>query len=401
MEPRKVAYGDLDYTPFAKGFFFNPSGGIHFGPGVSKLVGEHVRSLGGNKAMVFSDPGVRKAGLLDRITRSLDEAGVRHIVFDEIEPNPSANTVRKATAAAKDFDPDVLVGLGGGSSIDVCKAAAIMFTNPGRIEDYEGINKVKVPPLPMIAIPTTAGTGAEATPFAVITDTTKGWKFAVGTPYNIPALALCDPELTLTLPPSLTAGTGMDALTHAIEGYTSTANQPISEALSLQAIRLIGSNLRKAVAQGHNLEARSNMLLGSTMAAMGFTNTILGICHSMAHPLGGLFDVPHGMANAIMLPIVMEFNCPAVPEKFRAIAEALGESTEGLSLVDAGMKAVESVRRLSRDIGIPSLRSFGISEKDVPKLAEEAMKGGDRSVNPRTTVLSDFVALYKKALSAE
>lgn len=397
MDFRKVVHLPLTYEPFAKTFKFSPSGSILFGHGVVAEIGKEVKELGVKKALIVTDKGVVKAGLLSKVEEPLKEAGIEVGVFDEVEPNPSVETVKKAAEIAKDYD--ILVGLGGGSSIDTAKGAGILVTNGGEIEQYEGINLVKVPPMPLVAVPTTAGTGAEATPFAVITDKKRDWKFAVGSPYNIPCLAVCDPDLTLTLPAHLTASTGMDALTHAIEGYTALANQPISEALALKAIELIGGNLRAAVARGElNKEARYNMMLGSTMAAMAFTNTILGICHSMAHPLGGLFNIGHGVANAICLPVIMEYNLIGNPEKFKNIAIAMGENVEGLSLLEAASKAVDAVKKLSKDIGIPRLSELGVKEEDLPKLAEEAMKGGDRSVNPRNTTLEDFIELYRKTL---
>jgi alcohol dehydrogenase class IV len=397
MDFRKVGYLDLEYELNDKTFRFSPFGSIVFGHGVVAEVGKHVKNYGGKKVLVCTDKGIVKVGLLEKVTDSLDAYGIEYTVFDDIEPNPSVETVYKAVELCKDCD--MVIGFGGGSSIDTAKTSAMMVTNGGKIEQYEGIVEIKVPPLPIIAIPTTSGTGAEATPFAVVTDTTKDWKMALGSSYLIPSLAICDPDLTLTLPAGLTASTGMDALTHAIEGYTSLSNEPFSEALAAKAIKLISENLRAAVAKGEaNKDARYGMMLGSTMAATSFTNTILGICHSMAHPLGGIFHIGHGYANAIMLPIVMEFNLIGNPEKFKDIAILMGEDVSGLSLMDAAAKAVEAVKKLSNDIGIPKLSKFGVTEADLPKLAEEAMKGGDRWTNPRDTNLEDFIEMYKKAL---
>lgn len=397
MKTRNVSYLDLEYDLNNDTFRFSPFGAIVFGHGVSKEVGTHLQQLNVQKIVIVTDKGIVKANLLPAITDSLIKSEIEYEIFDDVEPNPSINTVNKASLLTSGCG--AVIGLGGGSSMDVAKAIAILATNDGQIEDYEGINQVKNPPLPIIAIPTTSGTGAETTPFAVITDTEKNWKMAIGSSYEIPCLAICDPDLTLTLPPNLTAYTGMDALTHAIESYTSLSNDPISEALSSQAIKLIAGSIRAAVAKGDaNKKARYDMMLGSTLAATGFTNTILGICHSMAHPLGGIHHIGHGVANAIMLPIIMEFNLLGNPEKFKDIAMFLGEDVSGLSLMDAAHKAVDAVQKLNQDIGIPGLSDLGVTEADVQLLAEEAMKGGDRWTNPRNTTLEDFVKMYTQAL---
>lgn len=397
MQYRDVAYLDLEYELNNKTFRFSPFGSIVFGNGVISEIGVHVKKLNATKVLVTTDQGIVEAGLLSKLLEPLSAENIDYTVFDKIEPNPSIETVNKAAELGRDCQ--LVIGFGGGSSIDVAKAVAILVTNGGNIEQYEGINNVKKPLLPIIAVPTTAGTGAEATPFAVITDTKNQWKMAIGSTYEIPCLAICDPELTMSLPPHLTASTGMDALTHAIESYTSLSNDPFSEALAAGAIKLIARSLRAAVAKGEaNLDARYDMMLGSTMAATAFTNTILGICHSMAHPLGGVHQIGHGVANAIILPVIMEFNLIGNPEKFRDIAVFMGQEVSGLSLMDAAHKAVEAVNSLNKDIGIPKLSELGVTEADIPKLAEEAMKGGDRHTNPRSTTIEDFKKLYEKAL---
>lgn len=394
---RKVAHVPLTYDLCTKTFKYSPSGSVLFGNGVVAEIGREVIKLQAKKVLVVTDQGIVKAGLLTKVLEPLKVEDINFSVFDECEANPSIETVEKVAGLGREVD--VFIGIGGGSSIDVAKAASILITNGGKIQDYEGINLVKIPPIPVIAVPTTAGTGAEVTPFAVITDKTRHWKMAIGSPYNIPSLAICDPELTITLPPFLTASTGMDALTHAIEGFVSLANNSVSEALAFKAIELISGNLREAVAKGDaNIDARYNMMLGSTMAAMAFTNTILGIAHSMAHPLGGVFNIPHGVANAIVLPVVMEFNLIGNPEKFVKVAVAMGENVEGLNKMEAATRSVKAVRELSQDVGIPRLGELGVKESDIPILAEEAMKGGDRWTNPRNTTLQDFIGLYKKVL---
>ena len=397
MDFRKTAYLPLEYNLFDSTFQFNPMGAVYFGFGVVSDIGEKVKELGGSKAIVITDKGIVDAELLPRVTEPLEKAGITYTVFDEVEPNPSSETVHKAAEIAKGCD--IIIGLGGGSPIDTAKAAGILVTNGGKIEDYEGINMYKNAIPPLIAVPTTSGTGTEVTPFAVITDTKTEWKMAIGNAYSIPSLAICDPELTMTLPPKLTAGTGMDALTHAVESYTSFSNNPIAEALAKQSIQLAAKSLRAAVGKGDtHKQARYDMMMSSTIAGAAFTTTILGIGHSMAHPLGGIFNIDHGTANGIMLPIIMEFNLTTNPEKFRDIAVLMGENIDNLSLMDAAKKSVEAVRNLGKDVGIPTLSDLGVKESDVPRLAEEAMKGGDRWTNPRNTTIEDFHYLYKKAL---
>jgi len=396
---RQITYADLTYELCTKIIKYSPSGSILFGNGVVTRLGEEVINLDAKKVIITTDQGIVKAGLLPKVVEPLQAAGIEVIVYDQCEANPSVETVEKVVTVAKKNKIDLFIGFGGGSSMDVSKAAGILMTNGGKIQDYEGINLVKIPPLPMIAIPTTSGTGSEVTPFSVISDNQRKWKMAIGSSFTIPVLAICDPEMTLTLPTHITAGCGMDALTHAIEGFTSFSNDAISESLAYKAIQLISGSLREAVAKGDaNLDARYNMMLGSTMAAMGFTNTILGIAHSMAHPLGAIFGVPHGVANAIMLPIIMEFNLIGNSDKFIQTAIAMGENVDGLTKIEAANKAVKAVQRISDDIGIPRLNEYGVKESDIPRLAEEAMKGGDRWTNPRNTTVQDFVKLYEKAL---
>lgn len=397
---RKVAQLPLDYSLFkGKEAIFNwtPCGSIIFGNGSVAQTGEQVKRLGGKKVVVCTDEGLVKFGIAKKVTDALEAAGVEYILFDKCEANPSVETVEAVVELAKSCD--MLIGVGGGSSIDPAKAAAILIANGGNIRDYEGCDVFEKPPLPVIAIPTAAGTGAETTPFAVITDVEKHWKMAIGGSYNIASLAICDPELTASLPPMFTAATGMDALTHAIEGYVSRSLDPISEPLLEQSIKLIAGALRRATFKGeHDRDARYDMMLGSALAGMGFTNTILGIAHSMAHPLGAMFDVPHGVGNAICLPVVMQFNMPANPERIAKIAELFGKDVSGMDLMEAAQVGVDCVFDLLEDLPVPPLSKYGVKESDIDNLAEEAMKGGDRWTNPRESTLEDFKCLYKKCL---
>ena len=397
---RQVAQLPLDYDLF-KGhdsiFNYSPSGSIIFGNGAVNKVGEEVKRLGGKKVVLCTDEGLVKFGIAQKVIDSLADAGVEYAIFDKCEANPSVETVDKVTELAK--DADMLIGLGGGSSIDPAKAAAIMATNEGNIRDYEGCDLFPNAPLPVIAIPTASGTGAEVTCFAVVTDVQQEWKMAIGGSYNIPSLAICDPALTASLPPLFTAATGMDALTHAIEGFISRASDPISDALLGKAIKLIAGALQRATFKGEaDKDARYDMMMGSTLAGMGFVNTILGISHSMAHPLGAMFGVPHGVGNAICLPVTMEFNLYSNPEKMAEIAHLFGKNVNGMDEIEAAKVAVNAVYELLDSLPIPPLSSYGVTEEDITKLAEEAMKGGDRGTNPRETTVEDFYVLYKKTL---
>lgn len=398
---RQVAQLPLDYDLF-KGhdsiFNWSPAGSTIFGNGAVKKVGSEVKRLGGKKVVVCTDEGLVKFGVAQKVIDSLSDAGIEYSIFDKCEANPSVETVEKVTALAK--DADMLIGLGGGSSIDPAKAAAIMVTNGGNICDYEGCDLFPNAPLPVIAIPTAAGTGAEVTCFAVVTDVEKEWKMAIGGSYNIASLAICDPELTASLPPLFTAATGMDALTHAIEGFISRASDPISDAILGKAIKLIAGALQRATFKGEfDKDARYDMMMGSTMAGMGFINTILGIAHSMAHPLGAMFGVPHGVGNAICLPVTMEFNLYSNPDKIAEIAELFGKDISGMDTIQAAKLAVDTVYELLDSLPIPPLSDWNVTMDDIDKLSEEAMKGGDRSTNPRETTVEDFEKLYQKALT--
>ncbi|WP_425059876.1 1,3-propanediol dehydrogenase [Sporomusa carbonis] len=370
-----------------------------FGRGAAEQVGKIAASLGAQTAMVVTDPGVTKAGLLQGIIASLEAAKINYIVFDQVESDPSTQLVMNVTEIAKTNNCNLIIGVGGGSALDASKAIAAMVTNPGDISEYAGIGKLKNPTLPVIAIPTTAGTGSEATYWSVLTNKQTKLKAGVGSWYLMPTVALADPLLTLSLPASLTASTGMDALTHAIESYVCTATQPISEAMSEKAIALIGRSLRKAVVNGRDIQAREDMLYASMIAALAFNVTRLGLAHAFVVPAAAYFPIPHGIGNAILLPHVMEFNYLACPEKFAKIAELMGEDIRGLSVLEAAQKSVTAVKSLMKDIGIiKGLRQFGVTENDLPHLAEEAAKTGNVPVNPRVANVQDIINIAQKAL---
>ena len=373
---------------------------IHFGCGMVRTLPARIRAVGGSRAFLVTDPGLRAAGILDDVARVLKEGGIDFAVCDRVKPDSGSRLIDETAAELKQSQADVVVGIGGGSSLDTAKAVAALATNPGSAMEYVGLHKIRNRPLPSIAIPTTAGTGSEVTLWSVFTDEDRAVKVAIGSILIYPSVALCDPELTLGLPAALTAATGMDALAHAVECYTNNACQPISGALALEAIRLIGRHLRSAVLNGRNLESRYGLMLAATMAGIAMNPTRLGLAHALAMPLGSWdLRVPHGVVLAVTLPAVMEFNYLAEPDRFVAVARALGEATDGLPRLDAAARAVDAVRRLARDIGIPKgLGEFGVREEHVGPVVEEAVKSGNVPVNPRRAGAEDLKRILRQVL---
>jgi alcohol dehydrogenase len=371
---------------------------VHFGFGVARSLPERVKSLGGHKIFLVTDPGVRGAGVLDGVTEALQQASICFTVYDRVTADSGSELINAAVDELKTSESDIVVGIGGGSSLDTAKAVAAMATNPGSLLDYLGLHKVRERPLPVIAIPTTAGTGSEVSLWSVFTDDARQLKVAIGGVLMYPAMALCDPELTMNLPASLTASTGMDALAHAIECYTNNACQPISAALALQAIELIGANLRSAALNGRDRQARYAMMLASTMAGMAMNPTRLGLAHALAMPLGSWdLKIPHSIAIAVTLPVVMQFNYPAAPERFVKVARALGQRVEGLSALEAAGRAAAAVACLAKEIGIPEkLSEFGLSEQRIPEVIDEAMKSGNVVVNPRRTSSEELAQILRQ-----
>ena len=380
--------------------FFPMPTDLHFGHGVLGKLPEQVKSLGGNRVLVVTDEGVKRSGSVARTQRFLADASLEASVFAGVQADSGSGLITEATRQLVETEANVVVGIGGGSSLDTAKAVAVLAANGGSITDYVGVGKIRKKPLPVIAIPTTAGTGSEVSLWSVFTDDSRALKVAIGGVAVYPAVALCDPELTLSLPPLTTAATGMDALTHAIECYTNKACQPISGTLALEAIRLIGQHLRAAVLNGEDRKARFGMLLASTMAGMAMNPTRLGLAHALAMPLGSWnIRVPHGLANAITLPWVMRFNCLACPHRFLDIAKALGERVDHLSGRQGALQACEAVRCLAEDVGIPrGLAHFGVKEEHVPSIVDEAMKSGNVLVNPRRTSAEDLEKILRQAL---
>ena len=372
---------------------------IVFGVGTVQQVAAEAARLGIGRPLVVTDSGLAQTDIPGLVTGVLDAAQVTWTLFAEVEPNPSVETVLKGVDIYRREGCDGIIAVGGGSPIDAAKAIGLLAANGGDIREYFGADKVKKPLPPLIAIPTTCGTGSEVTQYTVITDTQKKFKMGIGSPYNIPKVAIVDPTLLARLPSRMVAATGMDALCHAVESYTSQAAQPASDALNLHAIRLIGEHLRPAVANG-NLADLSGMAMASMLAGMGFNNTRTTLVHAMSHAVTGHAHVPHGIANAILLPHVLEFNLIGNPEKHADIADALGEDTEGLTLMEAARLAVDTVRDLSNDVGIPTgLREVGVTDAMLEALADDTMKAAlGVALNPRRPTREEVLALYRGAM---
>ena len=369
------------------------------GVGCAKDTGAQAKALGATRLLIVTDAGISKLGLADQIKGQLEEAGLQAIIFDGAEPNPTDLNVHDGVKVYQDNTCDGIVSLGGGSSHDCAKGVGLVIGNGGHIRDFEGVNKSTKPMPPFLAINTTAGTASEMTRFCIITNTDTHVKMAIVDWRCTPNIAINDPLLMVGMPSSLTAATGMDALTHAVEAYVSTIATPITDACALQAIKLIADYLSPAVANGQNLEARDKMAYAEYLAGMAFNNASLGYVHSMAHQLGGFYNLPHGVCNAILLPAVCEYNAIACPKRFADIAVALGEDIAGLSAMDAAAKAIEAIRKLSRAIGIPTgLTELGVKEGDLKIMSENAKKDACQLTNPRTASLEQVIGIYKAAM---
>ena len=378
-------------------FMFGIPSFVQFKPGIAKTVGEVAVSMGAKKVFFVYDKGVKAAGIVDGVLASLKEAGLDVLEYDGVLPNPPDTIVEEAAATAKDFQADVTVALGGGSSIDCAKAINILQTNPSPINQYDGLNLVKIPTKPLLAIPTTAGTGSEVTAFSIVTDTVQMKKMVIGGQFVGATMALVDPELTLGLPAAITASTGMDALTHAIEAYVSKGAMVPTDVNALKAIELIYPNLSQATKNGQDMEARTNMLLGSMMAGIAFNCAVLGLVHSIAHPLSVHCGLPHGVANAVGLPWVMEFNASVVPEKTKDIALAMGLDVASKTPKEAAAIAVAAVHTLSKELNIPTLSELNVPKDMFDRLAEDALKEISTIFNPRDVTKDDVLAILEKA----
>ena len=368
----------------------------YHGAGAIKDIATEAKGRGFKKAFVCSDPDLIKFGVTNKVIDVLEGAGLDYEIYSNIKPNPTIENVQTGVEAFKKSGADYLIAIGGGSSMDTAKGIGIVIANPEfeDIRSLEGVAPTKNKSVPIFAVPTTAGTAAEVTINYVITDVEKNRKMVCVDPKDIPVVAFVDPEMMSSMPKGLTAATGMDALTHAIEGYITAGAWELSDMFHLKAIEIISRSLRNAVA--NTPEGRADMALGQYVAGMGFSNVGLGIVHSMAHPLGALYDTPHGVANAIILPTVMEYNAPATGEKYREIARAMGvQGVDSMTQEEYRKAAIDAVRKLSEDVGIPADLKAIVKEEDIPFLAQSAYDDACRPGNPRETSVEEITELYK------
>mgnify|MGYP000966769021 CR=1 FL=1 len=357
-------------------YTFNIPTQIEFGAGAIKKIPGLISNLNCKNIMIVTDKGVVNAGLLDKITSTFDsgKSDIKYVLFDKVQPDPGTDMIEEIYTLAKKENTEAFVAIGGGSPMDSAKGASLLMTNPGKLQDYGGVNKVKNKGIPVIAIPTTAGTGSEVTIFAVLSDNEANTKFTVTSNLIAPDIAIIDPELTLTLPSKLTASTGLDAMTHAVEAFTSLISEPISDSLALEAMNLLYNYLPRAVNNGSDLEAREKVAQGSLLAGMAFNNAYLGLAHAIASPLGALFHVPHGTATAVMLPHVMKYNYSAAPEKYVKMAEAFGVDVIGKDLYEKAYCAVEAITKLVSLCGMPTtLHEVGAKEEMLDQVAKDAL----------------------------
>ena len=371
----------------------------YHGAGAIKDIATEAKGRGFKKAFVCSDPDLIKFGVTKKVIDVLEGAGLDYEIYSNIKPNPTIENVQTGVEAFKKSGADYLIAIGGGSSMDTAKGIGIVIANPEfeDIRSLEGVAPTKNKSVPIFAVPTTAGTAAEVTINYVITDVEKNRKMVCVDPKDIPVVAFVDPEMMSSMPKGLTAATGMDALTHAIEGYITAGAWELSDMFHLKAIEIISRSLRNAVA--NTPEGRADMALGQYVAGMGFSNVGLGIVHSMAHPLGALYDTPHGVANAIILPTVMEYNAPATGEKYREIARAMGvQGVDSMTQEEYGKAAIDAVRKLSEDVGIPADLKAIVKEEDIPFLAQSAYDDACRPGNPRETSVEEIAELYKSLI---
>ncbi|MBV4430066.1 iron-containing alcohol dehydrogenase [Clostridium tyrobutyricum] len=368
---------------------------ILYGQDTVNLVGEKAIKFGKKVMIITGKHSSKKTGALDKVLDSLKKNNLDFVVFNDIESDPSANTVRKGVEVAGENGIDIIVALGGGSALDASKAISMVASNGGDIVDYED-NIPHKEGIPIIAVPTTAGTGSEVSKFSIITDTDRKIKMLIANDLLIPKVAILDPKLTLMMPPSVTAATGMDAFTHAIEAYISKASQRTSDLYAIKAIELISRNLAKAVLKGDDLEARENMMVGQMYAGLAFTNSSTALVHSMSRPLGAYYGVPHGLANALLLPEVMKFNRAACADRFKAIAAAMGENIHGKSTREISYMTIDTIKNVFLETGLPTkLREVGVDESNFENMAEDAIKSRTTLLNPRKPTVEQLIEIYK------
>ena len=370
----------------------------YHGSGAIREIVTEVKARGFKKAMVCSDPDLIKFGVTKKVTDLLDAANLDYVVYSDIKPNPTIENVQSGVKALQEAKADYMIAIGGGSSMDTAKAIGIIDKNPefSDVRSLEGVAETKNPCTPILAVPTTAGTAAEVTINYVITDAQKDRKMVCVDPHDLPVVAFVDPDMMASMPKGLTAATGMDALTHAIEGYITAGAWEMSDMFHIKAIEIIARSLRGAVE--NTPEGREGMALGQYIAGMGFSNVGLGIVHSMAHPLGALYDTPHGVANAIILPTVMEYNAPATGTKYKDIAEAMGVDTTGMDQEAYRKAAVDAVKKLSQDVGIPADLKEIVKVEDLDFLSQSAYDDACRPGNPRETSVAEIKELYQSLL---
>ncbi len=373
----------------------------YFGPGARKELPGVIARLGFKKAMIVTDKGLIQFGVAKMVSDVLDEAGIPYEIYSEVKPNPTVTNVQMGVEAFKQSGADCLVAIGGGSAMDTAKGIGIIINNPefADVVSLEGVAPTKRKSVPIIALPTTAGTAAETTINYVIIDEAKQKKMVCVDPNDIPCCSIVDAELMYSLPKGTTAATGLDALTHAIEGYITKGAWEMSDMFEIEAIRMINKYLRTAVFEPTNPVGRNGMAVAQYIAGMAFSNVGLGVVHGMAHPMGSLFDIPHGVANAMLLPTIMEFNAPVCLDKYVEIAKAMNAYREGMTKEEAADAACKAVRDLAIEVGIPQhLTEIGIKEEDIPALAEQAITDVCTPGNPREVTKEDIIALYKKVL---
>jgi len=367
---------------------------IRYGRGIVQVLGEELKIVKAKKVMIITDKGLVHAGLVNKITALIKAEDLSYIIYDDIEANPKDYNVEMAAEEGRKQFIDTIVAFGGGSPIDAAKAVSVLIKQGGKVRDYQGKGKIKDDCVPLITIPTTAGTGSEVTFSSVITDTKEKFKFTIKSPAIAAKVAIVDPELTLSVPPIITAATGIDALTHGIEGYTANCTEPIAEAVGLYAVEYIASSIKEAVNNGGNIEARDKMMMGSLLAGLSFSHADVASVHCMAEALGSMYDAPHGMCNAILLPFVMEYNLPSAEYKYARVARAMGiEEQEDHA---AAVKGIEYIKKLSKEIGLPGIKSLHINKADFPILAEMSVKNGSNGSNPRVVTKEDYIMLFNK-----
>ncbi|HAS8516953.1 TPA: L-threonine dehydrogenase [Vibrio vulnificus] len=378
--------------------FFIPTVNL-MGAGCLKDAADSIKAQGFTKGLIVTDKILNQIGVVKQVQDLLSERGVSAVVFDGTQPNPTISNVNAGLELLKQNDCDFVISLGGGSPHDCAKGIALVASNGGAIADYEGVDKSAKPMLPLIAINTTAGTASEMTRFCIITDEARHIKMAIVDKHTTPLISVNDPELMLAKPASLTAATGMDALTHAVEAYVSIAATPITDAVAIKAIELIQAHLRTAVAHGEDIEAREQMAYAQFMAGMAFNNASLGYVHAMAHQLGGFYDLPHGVCNAILLPHVQRYNAQVCPERLRDVAKAMGVNVEGMSAEQSADAAIEAIVQLAKDVGIPTgIRELGAKLEDIPTLADNALKDACGFTNPKQATHEEISAIFEAAM---